>query len=107
MLIGDRLKQLRLEKELTRERLGVLIDKSVSSIANFENNNSYPRIETLNDICKVFNVPLSTFFEDYRPQPKEVNLSEMKNIELVELINKASGELSARANDRSKWDKCR
>lgn len=58
--IGARLKQLRLELDLTQEQLADKLAsvKGKSSIANYENGSNLPSDEVKLQMCKIFNCTL-------------------------------------------------
>jgi transcriptional regulator with XRE-family HTH domain len=53
---GDRLRALRLERDLTQQQLADKIGLVKSSISAYEQNAKYPSIEVLIKICECFNV---------------------------------------------------
>ena len=53
---AKRLKELRLENELTQSEFGELLNVSQDTISLWENNKSYPSIDYLYKICKHFSV---------------------------------------------------
>ncbi len=59
MLLGKRLKQLRLEKGLTQRQLGELINVTKVSICCYENGTRTPTLDTLMELEKVFQVDLN------------------------------------------------
>ncbi|GMQ58955.1 hypothetical protein AN1V17_33520 [Vallitalea sediminicola] len=59
MLFGDRLKKLRIDKEITQKELGEIIGISDRVIGYYESNNRFPKDEdTLKRISKYFNVSI-------------------------------------------------
>lgn len=63
MKIGERLKNIRKEKDLTQEELANLTSISASTISKIENGLIYPTVEQLNVICKAFNNEISDIIE--------------------------------------------
>ncbi|MBA4536394.1 helix-turn-helix transcriptional regulator [Bacillus aquiflavi] len=55
-MLGERLKELRLERKLTQEQLGKGINVTKVSISGYENGNRTPDTETLQKIADYFNV---------------------------------------------------
>ena len=53
--IGDNLKQLRLQKELTQEQLADVFGVSAQAVSRWENNTSYPEITLLPGLAIFFN----------------------------------------------------
>lgn len=60
LLIGRRLKKLRLENKMTQEELAKQLNLSKVTISCYENNSRTPSLETLLLICDIFNVDLPT-----------------------------------------------
>jgi len=60
--LGDRLRNLRLENELTQEELANRSELSKGFISQLENNLASPSISTLEDILEVLGSSLSEFF---------------------------------------------
>ena len=62
MLLAKRIKELRLEKNLTQEELGKLINVTKVSICCYENGTRTPTMDTLIDLANELNVDLGYFF---------------------------------------------
>lgn len=56
MLLKDRLKELRKEKEITQEKLANYLNVSRSTIAGYETGKRKPEYETLQKLANYFNV---------------------------------------------------
>lgn len=68
--IGERLRSLRLENELTQEELANRCELSKGFISQLENNLTSPSITTLEDILEVLGSSLSEFFNNpYLQEP--------------------------------------
>ena len=66
MLLGKRIKSLRMEKGLTQQELGELINVTKVSICCYENETRIPTLETLIALTKVFDVDINYFLgNDY------------------------------------------
>ncbi len=70
--LGDRLRNLRLENELTQEELANRSELSKGFISQLENNLASPSISTLEDILEVLGSSLSEFFAKDEAQEKVV-----------------------------------
>jgi transcriptional regulator with XRE-family HTH domain len=57
-MLGDRIKQLRLDISISQEDLARVLGKSMAAIATYETNNSLPDIETLQRLADFFEVSL-------------------------------------------------
>ena len=55
-VIGQRIKQARLAKNLTQEDLAEQIDISVAFLSRVERGNSHINLKRLSDFCRVLNV---------------------------------------------------
>lgn len=55
-IFSIRLKELRLEKEMTQKKLAKELETSDDSIYSWEAGRSQPSIEMIRAICKYFNV---------------------------------------------------
>jgi len=54
--IGDRIKYLRQHKGYTQNDLGKMLYVSGQSVSKWEKGESSPGIDTINEICKIFNI---------------------------------------------------
>lgn len=64
MKIGDRIKQIRLSKNISQKQLASILNIPVSTLANYENNHREPKIETLKKIANALSVPLTDLMND-------------------------------------------
>lgn len=58
MQIGDRLKYIRLSKNLSMHKLQEISDVSQSTISNIEQDTRSPQLDTLEKLCDALNVRL-------------------------------------------------
>ena len=56
MTIGETIKQLRLEMNITQSQLASLLFTSQDTISLWERNKSLPDIKSLINMCSIFNV---------------------------------------------------
>lgn len=56
MLIGRRLKEIRLEKNMSQQELGKILGITKVSICGYENGSRTPSLETLCEMAEVFGV---------------------------------------------------
>lgn len=61
MFIGNRLKELRLNKNLTQEELGKLVNVTKVSICCYEKGIRTPSVDTLEDLSNLFSVRTDYF----------------------------------------------
>lgn len=58
--IGERIKQLRREKDITQEELSAILGVSFQSVSRWENNTCYPDLELLPTIANFFGVTVDS-----------------------------------------------
>lgn len=57
-IIGMRLKQARIDKKLTQEKLAEMLDVSVAYISRVERGSTEIGLKRLDEICSLLNIPL-------------------------------------------------
>ncbi|NMM51640.1 helix-turn-helix domain-containing protein [Paenibacillus aquistagni] len=62
MQIGDRLRTLRREKNLTTTQLSKLSGVTQSTISEIENDNRSPQLDTLDKICQALGISINELF---------------------------------------------
>jgi len=85
--LGEKIKSLRLENDLTQEELANRSELSKGFISQLENNLTTPSISTLQDILEVLGSSLSEFFNDSLTDEKVVYTKE----EFFEKVDAESG----------------
>jgi transcriptional regulator with XRE-family HTH domain len=70
--VGERLRVLREERELTLRALADLSELNVNTLSLIENDKSSPSVKTLKQIAQALNVPMTAFFEDEQPEASVV-----------------------------------
>jgi len=55
-IIGERLKQARINKKFTQEKLAEQLDVSVAFLSRIERGSSYINLKRLNQICSILDV---------------------------------------------------
>ena len=60
--IGRKLKQLRLERELSQEKLAEYVNMSREHISCIERGKNLPTVETLYNLAKYFEISIKDFF---------------------------------------------
>ena len=71
---SDKLKKLRLSKNLTQDQLAKLIYVSRSAVAKWEQNRGFPNIDAFQRISKIFEVSIDDLLSD-----KELKILEITN----------------------------
>ncbi len=72
-----RLKELRLNKNLTQQQLGKLLSVSGQTILNWENDITYPSVKKLIELASFFNVSID-YLLDFKE--KDTNFDKIMNI---------------------------
>jgi transcriptional regulator with XRE-family HTH domain len=62
MQYGERIKQLRKDKGITQDELGNMVGKKQNQISEWENGKVSPSPDDIVNICKAFDINLSTFY---------------------------------------------
>lgn len=62
--IGDKIKELRLKKELTQDQLAQLLNVSRPTVSSWEVGRNYPDLETLISISDLFNISLDILLRE-------------------------------------------
>ncbi|EQB4336231.1 helix-turn-helix domain-containing protein [Clostridium botulinum] len=81
-MFGDRLKELREEKDLTQEELGKFLNVSRQTISSYESGAIEPSIANLVKIANIFNVSLD-YLLCRTKERYNLNLENKKNKELL------------------------
>lgn len=72
IVIGTNIRNLRKLNGLTQEELAKKINYSNKAISRWESGEVIPDVETINNLCETFNVPISSMFEE-NVSPKEID----------------------------------
>ncbi|AJE12370.1 XRE family transcriptional regulator [Clostridium botulinum] len=81
-MFGDRLRELREEKQLTQEELGKLLNVSRQAVSSYEKGENEPTIDALVKIANIFNVSLD-YLLGRTKERYNLNLKDKKNKELL------------------------
>src|SRR2546428_12860380 len=74
MIIGDRLRELREQKQFTQGEVAKRTALLKPYVSRVENGHSVPGIETLENFARALEVPMYQFFLDVEGAPKLPNL---------------------------------
>jgi transcriptional regulator with XRE-family HTH domain len=89
-LLGNRIKVLRKQRNLTQEKLAELVDKSKNHISKIEQGTTNPPLSLLIDIAEKLDVELSELFNFNTKSTKIVTLkkkfSEINNEKILKLL---------------------
>ncbi len=94
-LLGKRIKALRMERGMTQQQLGELINVTKVSICGYEKGTRNPTLQTLTDLAQVFGVDINYFLgldttvvaED--SEPYQVAMSHEEVVFIMELRKNA------------------
>lgn len=79
--IGKKIAKLRKDNNMTQQQLALKLNVTDGAISKWETNKSNPDYDILKNICKVFNVKTSYFFDDLSLKEKIViKLKELKSL---------------------------
>lgn len=81
-MFGDRLRELREEKQLTQEELGKFLNVSRQAISSYESEETEPSINNLIKLANIFNVSLD-YLLCRTKERYNLNLKDKKNKELL------------------------
>lgn len=79
-MIGDKIRERRLELNLTQAQLAMLTDIKKNTISNYENNISSPNEENILKLMKALKCDANYIFEWSENEDINLSLSEKKNI---------------------------
>ncbi|WP_414429699.1 helix-turn-helix domain-containing protein [Atopobium sp.] len=65
MFFGNNIKRLRVLLGMTHEEFGRAIGYSQSAISAWESNRTYPRVNTVEQIAKLYHIPTSTLLDEH------------------------------------------
>lgn len=77
--LGEQLKRLREEKNLSREELAQEMNVSRQAVYKWESNKGYPDIENLIKLSDLYNVTLDELIKDDRSFQKKIVIDQKKN----------------------------
>lgn len=86
-VIGSRIKEARLKKNMTQEDLSEIIDVSVAFLSRIERGNSHINLKRLNQICEILDVS-----EGYILNGAASNQKNYLNKEFSEILKQCSPE---------------
>ncbi|WP_434617396.1 helix-turn-helix transcriptional regulator [Azospirillum sp. B2RO_4] len=89
-IVGLRVRGERLARGITQEQLSERIDRTVETVSNLERGKAWPGIDTLLQICDVFQIKISQIFEDddsLHPTSKRVELQAYMRVLLGKLAD--------------------
>jgi transcriptional regulator with XRE-family HTH domain len=79
MMIGDRLRELRVEKKLRQADIAKRTGLLTFYISRVENGHTVPAIETLEKMARALEIPMYQLFYDGEEPPQVPNLLERKS----------------------------
>lgn len=68
-MLGDIIKKIRLEKQLTIKEVAARANVTSSLVSQIENNKANPSINSLMAVAKALKVPIGSFFNDFDTEP--------------------------------------
>lgn len=104
MSLGQRLKQVRVEKGFSQADVADFLNISRQSISRWETDKSYPDIDNLVELSKYYEVSIDELLTETKVLQQEINqkTEQMnKNIEEIEKKQKKLNQLLSLDNDES------
>lgn len=87
MELGNKIKYYRGEKELSQEELAERVYVSRQTISNWENNKSYPDINSIVLLSEIFEISIDNLIKgDVEQMKKEINSEEVKKLKFYATI---------------------
>ena len=81
MELGNKIKYYRGEKEFSQEELAERVYVSRQTISNWENNKSYPDINSIVLLSEIFEISIDNLIKgDVEQMKKEINSEEVKKL---------------------------
>lgn len=87
MAIGEKIKNLRLEKGYDQQEICDFLNIEQSTLSNYENNRRTPKLEMIAKIADFFGVTTDYLLD------REVELTKKDNMEIDEYLNQFENEL--------------
>ena len=87
MELGNKIKYYRGEKEFSQEELAERVYVSRQTISNWENNKSYPDINSIVLLSEIFEISIDNLIKgDVEQMKKEINTEDVKKLNLYSSI---------------------
>lgn len=92
MKIGEKIKQLRLEKGLTQEELGLILGVKKAAIQKYESGQVQNlKMDTIKKLCETFNkFPAHFIYDDF---DKALEKKIKTDLQVIEVIEKRFGKI--------------
>ena len=95
ILVGLKIKENRLNKNYTQEKLCEILNIDITGYSKIENGKSFPSFENLCNIMRVLEINPNEFFDFLKiTKSSEIN-KEISKIKLMEDLNKLDSETMA------------
>ena len=84
-LLGKRIREIRISRKMTQEKLSELTDIGTSSISKIESGHFHPTDENFEKIAKALNIePYKLYMFEHQKNTKDLK------IELIDILNKTT-----------------
>lgn len=70
LIIGNNIKELRKINKMTQNDLAEKLNYSNKAVSRWESGEVIPDVQTLNNICEVFEIPIENIFKEHLPTEK-------------------------------------
>ena len=78
--LGMKIKSLRIQDNVTQPQLAEALGVGKSTVSMWEGGNRQPDLETLEKIADYFNVPIGSFFPDYKLPQQEKTAEDLSGL---------------------------
>jgi len=94
MLFSDKLKELRLQNNLTQEQLARRLDITRRTYIYYETGKKYPSVKLLASVAEFFNVSISFLVDEQKETTAQEQVVNPKKLEANQLVKEIVGLLS-------------
>jgi transcriptional regulator with XRE-family HTH domain len=98
-LFGDKLKRIRIDREMSQEQLAILLGTSKQVISRYETNQRTPKITIAQEYADKLNVPLNYLIDENLPSSPSDSLPQLNIKEERDIAHDLEKILSDLAND--------
>lgn len=88
MLLGEKIRNLRIERGMSQEELAFKLDTSRQTVSSWENDKTYPSIEFIIELADLFEKSIQTLIEE-----DVVNMKKVLNNDLDKVVKNKNREV--------------
>lgn len=91
-LLADAIRQARVEKKISQERLAEMLDVSTTHIRHIESGHRKPSIEKLVSLCQILDI---SFDKVVRGEPRPASAAAQRVLNCMEMFSESEQDLIA------------